>query len=94
MFSLFLSMLIVKAHRLISLGILYMSNSAFESYYSIFNYSSLNCSGFNYKVHITTESSASSFNLLWSRTDGKCGFVLDWGEIREGSAFHVTGSEL
>lgn len=37
MFSLFLSVLIVKAHRLISLGILYMSNSAFEIY-CIFNY--------------------------------------------------------
>lgn len=46
------------------------------------------------KIHVTAESSASSFNLLRSRVDEKCGLMLVWGEIREGSATHVTGSEL
>lgn len=55
-----------------------MSNSALESYYCTFNYSSLNCSGFNYraKVHITTESSASLiyFGAKLMRDMGSCSF--------------------
>lgn len=62
-----------------------MSNSAFESY-CIFSYRD--------EVHITAETSSSSVNLLWSRIDEKCGLVLVWGEIQEGSTIHVTGSEL
>lgn len=83
MFSLFLSMLIVKVHRWISLGILYMSSSAFGSY-CIFN-----C---REKVQITAESSASLFNLHRSRVEN-CGLMLAWREIKEGTAIHVTGSE-
>lgn len=83
MFSLFLSMLIVKVHRWVYLGIFYMSSSAFESYCTF------NCSGFNYreKVHLTAGSSASSVNLLRMRY----GLMLVWGEIREESTIHVTG---
>lgn len=67
-----------------------MNNRAFESY-CIFN-----CSGFNCrdKVHIAAESSASSFDLLWSRIDEKCGLMLVWGEIREVSTIHMTRSKL
>lgn len=71
-----------------------MSSSALESYYCTFNYSSLNCSGFNYraKVHITTESSASL--IYFGAKLMRDGLMFVWGEIREGSAVHVTGSEL